>query len=128
MKHYIAYAIILLSLTLFIACGEDEIEENLPEVVKQGEITFGANSHIINCVTSVEVFINDQSIGVIPSYADSLVSCGVEGNLTKTLDVGSYTYKAVITGGGDCNAEESATITISENECTKVFLDYTVMM
>ena len=128
MKQYFKSVFFVICLLVFLSCGEDDVETNLSEVEATGELTFGANSHIVNCVTSVEVFIDGESIGVIPGCVDSIGGCDLEDNLTITLTVGDYHYEVVISGDGDCSEGDSGSVTINENECTEVFVDYREIM
>lgn len=34
----------------------------------RGKVSFGVNTHIINCIVTGEVFIDDRSIGMIPAF------------------------------------------------------------
>ena len=104
---------------LFIGCDSDKEK-------KIGIVTFGANYHVINCVTKVTIFLDGENIGTLQNYVDAIHDCGEIGTLTKEISVGKHTYKVEIrppTGEG-CKNDITGTFTISENECEKIFIDF----
>lgn len=122
-ENIIIHLIIALITALsFTACD--------PSSEEKGEVTFGANYNVINCLVSVTVFIDEEKVGELGSPVASITSCGQVGNITKQLPVGDHTYKVNIyskdTEGWCATPIEtiSGTFTVTANECTKVFLDF----
>ena len=116
---------ILLMITLIFLFGIfnscDEMEEK-----KMGYVTFGANYHIIDCISNVTIYIDNEKVGTLTNFTDTIVNCGEESNITKELTVGYHSYMVDIrpeTGTG-CTKEVNGTFTVSENECEKIFIDY----
>ena len=93
---------------------------------KKGTVTFGANYGMINCPTNVTIYIDDKKIGTLTSPAEEITECGRPENLTKDLSVGQHSYKVEIRSiqGSGCNKDLTGTISINENECTIVFINY----
>lgn len=93
---------------------------------KKGFVTFGANYHIINCVTTVTIYVDDKNMGTLENPANSIMDCGEESNITKELSVGEHSYKIEIRPeiGSGCTKDIMGTFTISENSCEKIFIDY----
>lgn len=98
-----------------VYCHNDNVNE-------EGYVTFGANYHVINCISTVTVFIDDENIGTLQQSVDTISECGEEGNLTKKIAVGKHTYRVEIRGG--CTKDIAGTFVISENKCEKIFIDY----
>jgi hypothetical protein len=123
MKRYelIFGLLICLGLTfVFSSCKEKE-------EVKEGYVTFGANYHVINCITDVTIFLDGGNIGVLQNSVDAISDCGEAENLTKKISVGEHTYKIEIRpkdGGEGCIKDVTGVFTVSENECKKIFIDY----
>jgi hypothetical protein len=113
--------LIFLGLTFIFSSCKEKIEEK-----KEGVVTFGANFHIINCQTTVNIFLDGESIGTLQNPVTMINDCGEAGNLTKTILVGAHTYKVEIrsTSGEDFTKDIIGTFTVSENECKKIFIDY----
>lgn len=115
----ISTLIILLGISIFNSC--DKIENK-----GSGFVTFGANYHIINCISHVTIYIDNEKVGTLTNPTDTIIDCGEESNITKELTVGEHSYKIEIrpeTGSG-CTKDINGTFTISENECEKIFIDY----
>jgi hypothetical protein len=94
---------------------------------KKGYVTFGANSHVINCISQITVFLDDENIGTLQGSVDSISDCGMDGNITKEIPTGKHTYKVEIrppNGGGCMEKDITGTFQVSENKCTKIFIDY----
>ena len=104
---------------LFASCGEHQGD-------KKGTVTFGANYHIINCISTVTIYVDGENIGTLQHSVDAITACGQEENLTKELSVGEHTYRVEIRpeNGIGCTRDVNGTFTVAENECTKIFLDY----
>ena len=89
---------------------------------KEGYVTFGANYGVINCLSSVTVFLDGKNIGVLQSSVDFISDCFEAGNLTEKISVGAHTYRVEIRGC--CTKDILGTFVVSENECKKIFIDY----
>jgi len=74
---------------IFSSCNKDENDNT-------GFITFGANYNIINCITTVTIYVDNTNIGTLTSYTDTISDCGEESNITKELSVGEHSYKIEI--------------------------------
>ena len=108
--------LISLGLTcVFSSCG-DKVEKT------EAYVTFGANRHIVNCLSDVTIFLDNENIGVLEGYVDTINDCGELGTLTKKISTGEHNYKVEIRGG--CEKDVTGTFTVLENECKKVFIDY----
>ena len=122
-NNFIISLLICLGLTcMFSSCGGKEEK-------KEAYVTFGANSHVINCISNVTIFLDDENIGVLETHIDTINDCGELGTLTKQISVGEHTYRAEIRpvdkiAGNDCTKNVTGKFTVSENECKKVFIDY----
>lgn len=94
---------------------------------KTGTVTFGANYHIINCITNITVFIDGEKVGMIEMPSDSVIDCGISGYLNKDVSIGNHSYKVEIRPemGAGCTKDIKGTFRIHENECKKIFIDYT---
>ena len=91
-----------------------------------GFVTFGANYHIINCISNVTIYVDNELIGSLTNPTDTITDCGEESNITKELTIGQHLYKVEIrpeTGIG-CTKDINETFTISENDCEKILIDY----
>lgn len=121
MKHgFISNFLIgFLLFSLFNSCDKTEIE-------KKGFVTFGANFHVVNCITTVTIFIENENVGTLTNFTNSINDCGEESNITRELSVGDYSYKVEIRplSGSGCTKDIIGNFTISENQCEKVFIDY----
>ncbi len=122
MKKYI-----LIISTLIVLFGGLILNScNKPEDNKTGFVTFGANYHTINCISTVTIYVDNKQIGTLTSPTDTIISCGEKFNITKELSVGEHSYKIEIRPecGTGCTKDINKTFTISENNCEKVFIDY----
>jgi len=122
MKKYrlvISTLIIFFGISIFNSC--DKTEDS-----KTGFVTFGANYHIINCISTVTIYVDNEKIGTLTNPTDTIIDCGEESNITKELSIGEHSYKIEIrpASGTGCTKDIDGTFTISENECEKVFIDY----
>jgi hypothetical protein len=113
--------LICLGLTLFFLSCKEKVEET-----KEGVVTFGANYHIINSPTTVTIFLDGESIGTLTNPVAMINDCGEEGNLTKKILAGEHAYKVEIRALNDGSSikDLTGTFTVSENECKKIFIDY----
>lgn len=89
---------------------------------KEGYVTFGANYHVVNCLSTVTIFLDGENIGTLQNPVDTISECGEKGSLTKKVSVGKHTYQVEIRGG--CTKDITGTFVVSENECEKIFIDY----
>ncbi len=122
MKTQLKLTNILLFLFVFIFYACDSSNTN----AGKGSVTFGANSHRINCATIVTVYIDDEKIGDLSDSTDEITECGEATNITKELPVGEYSYKVEVRGqfGTGCKKDIEGTFSITENGCEKIFIDY----
>ena len=111
--------ILILGILTFNSCDKTEGD-------KTGFVTFGANYHIVNCISKVAVYIDDESVGILTNHTDAIENCGEESNITKKLPIGTYSYKIEIRpeSGVGCTKDITGTFIISENQCEKIFIDY----
>ena len=118
-KLVINTLIIFLGFTIVNSCDKAESD-------KTGFVTFGANYHIINCVSTVTIYIDNKNVGTLNNPTDSISDCGEESNITKKLSIGAHSYKVEIRpeSGTGCTKDINGTFTISENGCEKFFIDY----
>jgi hypothetical protein len=106
---------------LLIAFTCDKIQ------TKEGTVSFAANYGVINCPTTVTIYVDSKKIGVLESSLDNLSTCGQIGSLTQDISFGQHTYKAEIrslTGVG-CTKDLTGTFQLNEeNKCAKLFFDF----
>lgn len=116
MKKIIYLALILIALT---SC--DKLD-----VGKKASVTFGSNFHVVNCISTVTIFLDDENIGTLENSVDSIVECGETDNITKEVSVGVHSYKVEIrsVNGEGCEKDITGTFVVTENECEKIFIDY----
>ena len=88
----------------------------------KGYVTFGANYHVVNCISTVSIFLDSENIGTLQNPVDAISECGEEKNLTKKISVGEHTYRVEIRGS--CTKDIVGTFVVSESECKKIFIDY----
>lgn len=115
----ISALIILLGFGIFNSCDKEEDKAT-------GFVTFGANYHIINCISNVTIYVDNEKIGTLTNPTDTIIDCGEESNITKEFTIGNHSYKVEIrpeTGTG-CTKDINGTFTISENDCEKIFINY----
>ena len=100
----------------------DEVQNNQ----KNGSVTFGANYHVINCITTVTIFLDGENIGTLQHFVDAIDNCGETENITKNIPIGIHSYKVEIRpeSGSACTKDILGTFEISENECKIIFIDY----
>jgi len=119
-QNFIIYTlIIIIGIFVFNSCDNGEND-------KKGFVTFGANYHIINCVTTVAIYLDNEYIGTLPNSTDTIIDCGMESNITKELSIGDHSYKVEIRpeNGTGCTKDITGTFTVLENKCEKIFIDY----
>ncbi len=111
--------IFILGITIFSACTKEEND-------KKGFVTFGANYHIINCITNVTIYVDHKKIGTLKNPTNTIKNCGEDTNITKELPIGKHSYKVEIRPemGIGCTKDITGTFTISKDQCKKIFIDY----
>ena len=119
MKVKVILLIVSIIMILLVSCDNDDSKT-------KGSVTFGANYGIINCITTVTVYIDNENIGNLSIPTDTITDCGLTGNITKDLTVGYHDYVVEIRPeiGTGCTKDISGSFEIYENECTKIFIDY----
>lgn len=119
MRKFLFWILPLFLLLIAFTC--DKIE------TKEGTVSFGANYGVINCPTTVTIYVDSKKIGVLEAPLDNLATCGQIGSLTKDISFGQHTYKAEIrppTGVG-CTKDLTGTFQVNEeNKCAKLFFDF----
>lgn len=117
-KFFIGVLITLLVGTtlIFSSCNKNNSED------ENSSVTFGANYHIINCITTVSIYLDGEYIGTLENYTNEITACGEPENITKDILTGYHTYKVEIRGG--CTRDIEGTFNATENGCEKVFIDY----
>ena len=105
-------------LLVFAGCSKDRD--------RSAYVTFGANYHVIDCITTVTVYLDGEKIGRLENYTDTLRSCGELENLTKDIVPGKHSYKVEIRPfeGIGCMKDINGTFKVKDGECYKVFIDY----
>jgi hypothetical protein len=118
MKIQISFFVVFLIIFLFSCTDENE--------KTYGTVVFGANYHAINCITSVDVFIDGKHIGQLEVPADSVPDCGHNYGLREELETGNHTYKIEIRPmqGIGCTKDITGNLNITEGGCETVFIDY----
>lgn len=91
----------------------------------KGFVTFGANYHVINCISTVTIYLDDKQIGTLENPTDTILDCNEPGNITKEVSAGTHLFKVEIRSeGGGCTKDIVGVFDIAENECQKIFIDY----
>jgi len=109
--------ILSLMLVVWLALGCEDSKDNT-------KVSFGVNTHIIDCVATAEVFIDGVSVGTIPGYCDAITDCESSNTLNKDVEAGEHTYKIEVKGvDGGCYRVEEGSFEINNNECVKIFMD-----
>ena len=117
MKNRILCFIVIILVA--VSCNKNDDKEEF------GQMSFASNYHIINCIAKVSVYIDDAYIADITMPSDSIIACGLDGNVTKQVNVGLHTYKVLIgeNENGECYEEVTGTVQVSADECKKIFID-----
>ena len=104
---------------LIISCKESNESDN-------GTVSFGVNTHLINCIANGEVFIDGKSIGIIPGCCDSIFDCTSTNTLNRTISMGNHSYFIEVEGqSGSCLREKAGDFNVLKGECIKIFMDLT---
>lgn len=92
---------------------------------KKGFVTFGANYHVINCFSTVTIYLDGKNIGTLESPTDTILNCDDPGNITRKISTGEHLFKIEVRSeGGGCTKDIVGVFDIAENECKKIFVDY----
>ncbi len=115
--------LLLVTAVTFLSCIKNNDED------KTGFVTFGANFHIINCITTVSIYIDGEFIGKLENYTNGISDCNQPENITKEITIGEHKYKIEIRPdrGDGCTKDIEEPFIIVENECEKVFIDYSTI-
>lgn len=121
-KFLTGILIFILGISIFNSCNKDKKD-------KTGFVTFGANYDIVNCISTVTIYIDNENIGTLNNPTNSIIDCGEESNITKELSIGEHSYNIEIrpengTDGAGCMKDINGTFIVSENKCEKIFIDY----
>lgn len=105
----------------FFATGcEKSTEENM------GNVSFGVNTHVINCIAVAEVFIDNKSQGLIPGYCDTIINCDSVNTLNIEISEGKHSYYIELKEqSSSCYNEQAGDFEVKDDECVKVFFDLT---
>jgi hypothetical protein len=117
MKNKISFVVFLI---IFLFSCTDENEKTY------GTVVFGANYHVIDCITNVDVFIDGKHIGQLETPADSVPDCDLNYGLREELATGHHNYKIEIRSeqGIGCTKDITGELNITEGCCETVFIDY----
>jgi hypothetical protein len=118
MKKQISFFVVSLTILLFSCTDKNE--------KTYGTVVFGANYHAINCITSVDVFIEGKHVGQLEVPADSVPDCELNYGLKQELETGNHSYKIEIRPmqGIGCTKDITGNLKITESGCETVFIDY----
>jgi len=113
---------VIILFTLFTLISSCKKEDTKPT----GFITFGANYHVVNCITNVTIYIDGKFMGELKVFADSITDCNTNAGLTKELEIGHHYYKVKIRpeSGIGLSKDIAGQVDITENCCEIVFVDY----
>ena len=91
-----------------------------------GNVSFGVNTHVINCIATGEVFIDNNTVGTIPGSCDTVIDCNSDNTLNATLATGTHSYRIEVTGqSGSCFKENTGDFELKKDDCIKIFFDLT---
>jgi hypothetical protein len=117
----IIISFVCIGLIFFVSSCDENLNNQ-----KKGSVTFGANYHVINCITTVTIFLDGKNIGTLQHSVDAIENCGEDGNITKKVSIGEHSYKVEFrsgSGGSECTKDISGIFEISEDECKTIFID-----
>lgn len=105
--------------TSIVSCNTDEVKV-------KGTVMFGSNYAIINCISTVNIFIDGRHIGIIDFPVDSVPNCDLNYGFREELAVGHHNYKVEIRPpqGNGCTADVFGELDITERGCETVFINY----
>jgi len=91
---------ISINLILIIGCEKSEIDD-------MGKASFGINTHIINCVTTTKVYVDNKEVGIIKGFCDTIIDCSSENTLNIELKTGKHDFRFEVSGeNGSCFREK----------------------
>ena len=106
-------------LFFFFAIGCEKSTES-----DMGNVSFGVNTHLINCISVAEVFIDNKSQGLIPGFCDTIINCDSVNTLNLKIAVGKHSYYIELKEqSSSCYNEQSGDFELKDNECVKIFFD-----
>jgi hypothetical protein len=119
MKSKFLLSIISIFFILTISCDNEDLNG-------EGTVTFGANFHIIDCITYVTVYVDGEELGTLQNSTTEITECNSPENLSKDLPAGKHNYLVEIRPdlGTGCTKDISGSFTLVDNECEKIFIDY----
>ncbi len=90
----------------------------------KGNVSFGINTHVINCIATAEVFVDSKSIGFIPGTCDTIVNCNSPYTLNKEISVGKHSYRIDVIGqSGSCLRIKEGDFDLVKDDCLRIFGD-----
>jgi len=111
--------IILISAILFLGCDKNENSD-------KGTISFGVNTHLINCIVTSKVYLDDKETGIIPGFCDTIIDCKSDNTLNLEIPTGQHSFKIEIVGqSGSCLREKTGDLILEKYECKRIFFDIT---
>ncbi len=121
MKNILSILIVILTFT--VGCEKND---------ETGEILFCTNSHIANCVFSIEISVDNTVVGILTAaseYSSTTCSCPESAfiGMIVEIETGSHTYYAKELNCVATNRmnDWSGTIDVRNNSCKTVVLDIT---
>lgn len=111
---------------LFVVLGPLVWSCNNDEEKATGTVVFGANYHVIDCITNVNVFIDGKHVRTLEVFADSVPDCDYNYGIREELTVGRHSYKVEIRPdmGTGCMADVQGKLNIEEGGCETIFINY----
>ena len=91
MKNLKQLSILFLLVSIsFYGCSEDDSDDVAPPSQSSGQVVFWSDFD----GPPIEVTFSGSSQGTITAISQSPPSCGSSGNVTRTLDPGTYSFSA----------------------------------
>lgn len=104
---------------IIVGCDKNDIED-------KGSVSFGINTHILNCVTTTKVYIDNREVGIIEGFCDTIIDCKSENTLNIELKTGKHNFRFEVSGlNGSCFREKAGDFELDKDECEKIFFDIT---
>ncbi len=91
-----------------------------------GAVSFGANYDIINCITTVTIYVDGENMGQLKNPSMGVSSCNQPENLNLKLPAGDHHYRIEIRPleGTGYSKDIVGNFKLNENDCIKIFIDY----
>lgn len=90
----------------------------------KGNFSFGINTHVINCIATAEVFVDNKSIGFVPGFCDTIVNCNSSYTLNREISVGKHSYIINLMGqSGSCSRIKEGDFDLVKDDCLRIFYD-----